>query len=1163
MKYIDIDSNYRNRNKFPNQAQFQVLREQNHLCDTSCLSLQEGISRESVLYPNPQQNQLLAYYEENIQEPINTILSRPNLPYMFSTNTTTIYQLDELVLASTDSTTTNVTENALYPRGTIPLGQANEFYTGDYLEDVENKEFRLITAFRYDDSIDNVFQNGNVQDATTFVDGSSFITVNTSSLTQLPFSNIDRFYQGKFLKMLNGNASGEKRLIINYTASTPNQYTFKLQSSFGVQINSGNLFAIVSDRKWFATVDKAFTNIPSSYPCFRNLVVGNISWTQNILSDNYSDVEFLRVYRQGIEDIGAQNMGLDILVDNGTTSLGGDALGDISHLISSDQNGQFGFTEIFKKENVIVKSRFGSAYVQSFSVFSYIPSENITPKIIYAEASTSNANNWSVRLLFGFDKDGYIWDDTTTIVSYTSGSVIDQNICAIASVDNTTLFGAWGVFNGVDYDLVFYDGTSDTVIYNNTDIIQTVDMEIINGNPAIYFRLDNEFRFIRATAADGSSWGSPVQSNQNNETTYFDHSLTEIDQGGGTTRPYATSDTPSGGFSPNTIFRGVNASGTSFSTTFYLNFRFNRTRLIQAEVNGNDFPILVATDEDNNRLWFLAANTNNFFTNNDFFNGLNLIDTNVVSAIDMTTNYNNEPIIIYTRMNGSTTEIVSLNLSGFIAQSSSTYRIRQGIPTFYGSPLSNSIVSSTTTTLTLPSSINVDDDFFNCMYLHLTNFPFVQLDTSITYNDFLYITNYESSTNTITFSPPLTTAPSTIEATSFGDYSVFFLDMSNSSNIGEDMSPNGYDYTVNGDASYEASYTDINGLTLNDVMSTGTMFPFFGGLSKTYTNADTFINKILQGPRITFVTWLLFTQNTNGEAIEIEGNVGASRFILNFSGGPSAGIRFQVDSLIRTLDFSYPVALSLNVWYHIVYIHTEFGIKLYINKEDVTSSLTVGSSGTNITDTPYSTFGPEIANTSKIGNLTGARMKNTMLTGQPFDLNQVISNYDATFDTDNYVSWEILGEINDNFQPLDYFGTPTPSQQVCYELELTHLVLPNVILKSGFGNLIAFYPYVYVEFSNNNSLLQQYFYSNNPNARTVMFKVPITDTSTPERATFVNNRSNMNILTKFNPNDNFNFAVYLPNGDLFETSESDTTPPLPPNFFLQISATIGFKSVTL
>ena len=1159
MEYIDIDSSYRNRNKFPKQAQFQILREQNHLCNTSCFSLQEGISRESVLYPDPQQNPLLAYYEEDIQEPDDTILSRPNLPYMFSTDTSTIYQLDEFVLASTDASTTSVTQNALYPRGSIPLGEANEFYTGDYLEDVENKEFRLITAFRYDDTVDNVFQNGNVQDATTLVDGSSFITVDTSSLTQLPFSNVDRFYQGKFLKMLNGNASGEKRLITNYTASTPDQYTFELQSSFGVQVNPGDLFAIVSDRKWFATVDSAFTNPPTTYPCFRNLVPGNISWTQNILSDDYSDVEFIRVYRQGIGELGAQNMGLDILVDNGTTSLGGDALGDISHLISSDQNGQFGFTEIFKKENVIAKSRFGSAYVQSFSAFSYIPSENVTPKIIYAEASTTVANNWSVRLLFGFDQDGNIWDDTTTLASYTAGSVIDQNICAIASADNTTLFGAWGVYNGADYDLVFYDGTSVSVIYNDTPVIQTVDMEIIDGNPAIYFRMDDEFNFIRATAADGSTWGTPVQSSQNNETTYFDHSLTEVDQGGGTTRPYATGETPTAGFSPNTIFRGTNATGTSFSTEFYLNFRFNRTRLLQAEVNGNDFPVLVATDEDNNRLWFLASNTNDFSGANDFFNSLDLIDTNVVSAIDMTTNYDNEPIIIYVRANGTSTEVVSLNLSGFTGESCSTYRIRKGIPAFYGSPLNNSIVSSTTTTLTLPSSINVADDFFNCMYLHLTNFPFVQLDSSTTYNEFLYITDYDSGTNTITFTPPLTIAPSTVEATEFGNYSVFFFDMSNSANIGEDMSPNGYDYTINATASYVASYTDSNGLTLNDVMLTGTVGT--AGLSRTYTNTDTVINAVLQGPRITFVTWILFTQNTNGEAIEIEGNVGGSRFIIQFPGGPSGGIDFEVDSLIRTLNFEYPVALSLDVWYHLVYVHTEFGIKVYLNKEDVTSSLTFTFGGN--TDTPFSTFGPEIADTSVIGNLTGVYMKNTMLTGQPFDLNQVISNYDATFDTDNYVSWEILGEIDDNFQPLDYFGTPTPSQQVCYEIELTHLILPNVILKSGFGNRIAFYPYVYVEFSNNNNSLQQYFYSNNPNARTVMFKVPITDTSTPERATFVSNRSNMNIMTKFNPNDNFNFAVYLPDGELFETSESDTSPPLPPNFLLQLSATIGFKRVPL
>lgn len=1147
MEYIDIDSTYRNRNEFPNQAQFKVLREQNHLCDTNCFSVQEAISQQSVIYPNPELNPPLAYYEEEIQEPLDTILSEPNLPAMYATETSLVYQLDEFVLRSTDPTTTNVTENALYPRGSIPLGEADEFYTGDILEDVRNKEFRRITAFRYDETIDNVFQNGNVQDATTFIDGSSFITVNTSTFTQLPFSNIDRFYQGKFLKMLTGNASGNQRLIINYTTTSPDQYTFQLQSSFGVRIEPGDSFTIVSDRKWFATVESPFTNPPPMYPCFRNLVPGNLSWNQNILSDDYSDVKLMRVYRQGIGTLGAQNMGLDILVDNGTLSASGDALGNISHLISSDQNGNFGFREVFKLENVLVKSGFGSAYIQHSDPAATIVGTNAIPNLVYVLTDPVVANNWSVNLLRGLDMDGTLWEDTPEqLAAYTDGNIVDQKITAIRSINNQTLFAAWVAFNVLpEYHLVFYEDNTGTVsvIYVNNAILQVIDMVLFNDVPTIYFRQGGEVRYIVSDNVNGTAWTTvPLVPVDHPTTLFFDHSLNVIDTAGIPPRPYLTGDNALNDEKPNILYINLADTTNALETEFYENIRFNRTRIVQVEADDDIF--IVATDNANNRLWIV----------NNIRDGKQLLDNNEITAIDMVLNYDSSPLIVYSRVVGATTEIVSLNLSDFTSEVCSLYRIRKGAPLRYGNPQTDPIIASTTSTLTLSPNINVSDDFFNCMYIHLTNYRFVPLNTNLIFNDFLYITDYVSDTRTITFTPPLTTAPSAVVATAFGNYSTFFLEFENPALLGEDSSPNNYDFNFGG-AVYVAARTDVNGLTLNDIANFDA-----GLLDRAFPVTDTVFQTIVNGPRITISFWFLSSTEPAG-AYNIFDLAGPNTFIgiLYINGN---NIQINRNGIGFQSNVVYPVVLTLDTWYHLTYVHTEYGFRLYLNKEDVTNQLNFFNDAFVTSDMAYSEFGFDF-NTSVVGLAFPGFMKNVLLTGQPFDQNMVISNYDSTFQTNNYISWEILGDITDNFQPLDFFGTPTPSQEVCYEMQLTHLVLPNVILKSQFGNRIAFYPYVYVEFSNLNNSLQQFFYSNNPHARTVMFKVPITDTSTPDRATFVSNRSGMNILTKFNPNDNFNFAVYLPNGELFITSESDTSPPLLPNFLLQLSATIGFKRVKM
>ncbi len=150
-----------------------------------------------------------------------------------------------------------------------------------------------------------------------------------------------------------------------------------------------------------------------------------------------------------------------------------------------------------------------------------------------------------------------------------------------------------------------------------------------------------------------------------------------------------------------------------------------------------------------------------------------------------------------------------------------------------------------------------------------------------------------------------------------------------------------------------------------------------------------------------------------------------------------------------------------------------------------------------------------------------------------------------------------------SWNPLIYTGSsvvrPDP---ICMTVGLTALILPNVLLNTGAR--IAFYPYVYVELRNSTSsktVGKDIIYSNNPNAHSAIFVVPITDIRNPRRAPFIKLKSKMKQTIKFKPNDNFIFRVYLPDGTPFQTQQSDNLPPLPPNPLLQIEAVFNYTPV--
>jgi len=167
--------------------------------------------------------------------------------------------------------------------------------------------------------------------------------------------------------------------------------------------------------------------------------------------------------------------------------------------------------------------------------------------------------------------------------------------------------------------------------------------------------------------------------------------------------------------------------------------------------------------------------------------------------------------------------------------------------------------------------------------------------------------------------------------------------------------------------------------------------------------------------------------------------------------------------------------------------------------------------------------------------------------------------------TGNWI--QLLTFDRDNDQPLNYTGsTVSQNQTVCYEVELISLILPNLPLDNTIGGLIAFYPYLYVELSNRTAPsagTKGILYSNNPNANRALFRVAIDDTPTPVISKFIKVDGDGAVQTiKFKPNDNLYLRVFLQNGTLFKTQENDTTPPSPPDPFVQISAEFSIKRLT-
>jgi hypothetical protein len=185
--------------------------------------------------------------------------------------------------------------------------------------------------------------------------------------------------------------------------------------------------------------------------------------------------------------------------------------------------------------------------------------------------------------------------------------------------------------------------------------------------------------------------------------------------------------------------------------------------------------------------------------------------------------------------------------------------------------------------------------------------------------------------------------------------------------------------------------------------------------------------------------------------------------------------------------------------------------------------------------------------------------------------------FDVLIQTDNtepvYLEWSeftmtrvdtinIISYKYDNANPLDYNGSiVSQSQTPCYSVTLSRLILPNKPLLTG--SRIAFYPYVYVEFTDATAPTgaSNVINSNNPNSKRALFTIGIPQVSSPELQAFLTLSEGNTQIVKFKPNDNLRFSVYLPDGTLFTTLVPDSFSPYESDPGLQVNAVFTYTRI--
>jgi hypothetical protein len=1162
------------------------------------------VSGQSVCYPNPEHHSNIYHFTETLQQPLNQKMTALNAPKMYKSDKgDNVVCLDELVI----NEELDINLQFLYPRGSVPLGQSNDYYTGDFIENIETGETREIVGFLYetDELTDIIFQSGEIVDFTS-TGGSYHVVVDAVNvLNENIFSNIPNFYVGKFIR----KSGSSKKVIINEYLTNTLTNTFVIPSF--LELEKGDRIEIVSDRRWYAVLREPFSTPLPSYPCFRIPLPRNqIQLNTKKITDTNSEITYITHTEEEVKTSGENRKRIIYMEDNGT-SVNGYPISNIK-FISGYNDGLLDWNvndSFIATDNAITHSLTTSGLVDgAFQTSIYYATDNnsTTEYDVKLQRSIHNSNVYTNEKIIdtynptidpsvlgladdvGFNKffSFYrtpIYDEQYIGIVY---SYVDEN----AGVYTSYLKYIYS--NNHEYGEplthITIESNSSTTL-SDLDIYNVLDVELLDNNiPAVLYSktFGNIFRFQYRIADNelGTSWTSPPifsvhdgttsSTSVKKETEYIFVDLKVVNAYD--TRenvPMVITYTNDFGGQPRKRIM-VNMSSTIDGNN-EADWQKGHGDILFlwptffSEVKGAKIAQTIDPETEDRTIYVFGWGDNGIqysYLEEDYINsssydemydkwkGPITITNQKITAFDVVENKDTFSLIYSSdNLNGSWSVYSSVSVDN-VKNECSHYRIRKDKNILSGCRGELQKISSKEYCLVEPS------DLINgCEFIHIKNpNTYFEPDEFIPVNEFAFIKSYDKTTGCITLSKPLSVDTEEILPPASSS-SRLALYGSNSLDVGEDFSQYGNHFNVGSDVSYVLHHTDDNGLRLNDVICfndgsdvltrtlTDSLDELRWGLNHDGTNQRSKPNLY-----ISFFIKLNDTSPSSGDIIRFYS--GGDDFIdVSLNGDTITFNTYYRDEFtVLNTNVSTPDPLPENIWMHIAFVINNGIIQLYMNGELIYTENDIFN--TKLQGIPFTDV--------RIGRRVDVYMKDIIIGMAPMQQENIIDLYNHGLGIKNYVCFDILGDIKENYSPLDYFcGNVLVSHEECYILELKRLTLPNKGIKTGFGNRIAFYPYVYVVFYNTDKKLEKHIHSNNPNVPNAMFTVPIRDTSSPDRAVFVNNSSPMSIRTKFSPYRNFVVGIYLYNGELLEFREQDTQSPSPPDPLLQVAMTIGFKKI--
>ena len=772
--YIDIDSAYRNRTRDPIPSSFTVNLSQSGqtTCGNGLLAL-DPISNQVPIYPSQSligssqlQLEPLAFYTETLQAPLGGIVERQYLPYMFSVNNSdTLIRLDELPIASTESTTTDIELSTDLERNTVPLGEANNFYVGDFLELIDNtgtSEFRKIIGFTFDNT-ETVLQAGNIV-AYTLNNGSPQVELRLRPYVDLPPSNVDRFYQGKTIRL----DDGTERLITNFFINSAGAPIIVLNSPLDSNPIIGTFVNILTTSNWFAKIESPFTSTLSSYPAYRSPLPDALNSYTKVSIANINSIYAMASVRHTDTTIG----------------LAFTTLRDLYYVTSTDSTGTMWNTPSI----IYTSSAVGGLFLNdSHGIGLTLISGN--PAITFTELLSVDLNLLYIR---ASNATGTAWNapSPVNVITADSVSLSGRSTIRLASrpdSDGTEVGFPMIAYTDVDGDLVWAGGSGSLDAPTWTlvrplgiegdafDIRTAINVDVTGTNWTDGTDLSTTVIFYRDTGTGEPRYIIPAPSDSSIDGTWVSTSIQDeaINLWGNTSTLVLPVTYDDGGGS---VVRLVDVPALIFQDTATNYFRYTIALVPVIGPTAITFsliaePTILVTEPPAvlDQLIYLISPlvpsfetdlvyvTNSLLTKeqiNIASSPRNVIDVADITVFTVLPTLAQDDTLIFTHTDQTVLNVMVPTTNTILE--GVQYRIRTSIPNTQGfGGTASALLDGSTTTVQLPVTASTTDDIYNGSYIWIYNQNvFTTPSPFQMFNDFRQIKDYDGATQTITVTQP-------------------------------------------------------------------------------------------------------------------------------------------------------------------------------------------------------------------------------------------------------------------------------------------------------------------------------------------------------------------------------------------------------------------------